>query len=550
MQEFLLSTRILHGAAIYFALDHHSAQARLAEACLTYLLSFDGPFPAYHALEDDYPFLQYAAQYWLDHVTPYTTDATSVLTSLVFCLLRRWQEGGSFDWSVYLFPDHLYDYHRYIRQVYPDTIEGKPSPVALMCFFDRFDVALSCLESERQLHTHGSDCALLLRAAAKLSSITILDRVIVAGCHLNVSLPEDSNTLCLAASKGDVRIIHKLLGNGADVNRSATDGAQSMHGTETALHAAVKGQNLEAVKVLLTAGADVNALTVNGGSPLSVLLRCAKFSMPESVELVKTLIDSGADVNAGGHAGLAPLNTFLSRLYPPTDISPKIVQILLDCHVDTQRLSADYGILLFNLAFTIERRRFKGLDLRTTGGASLKNAAIKITNTRELSTNHLTMMVKMLLSAGADPNLRGELFPATVRKTAYKYRHLLACHRLLKAGADLDWLGPDKGTTLQAACSLPCQATSTVLALLEGGADPNAFEFSETSPLKMAMERGYHDIVQVLTGAGARSLSAVGTEARPEVMYSRNFFMKHANLVGDECMGGEERAEEDSSKSE
>ena len=68
------------------------------------------------------------------------------------------------------------------------------------------------------------------------------------------------------------------------------------------LHEAAKKKDVEAVKVLLKAGADVNARDKDGGTPLYAAVFWGH------VELVKLLLEAGANVNAKGIGGDTPLH--------------------------------------------------------------------------------------------------------------------------------------------------------------------------------------------------------------------------------------------------
>ena len=72
---------------------------------------------------------------------------------------------------------------------------------------------------------------------------------------------------------------------------------------ETALHVAVRGCYFHGVYLLLAAGADPNAQTVDGDSPPLL----ATVSSEYAVELLDVLLEAGADVNCANSDGLTPL---------------------------------------------------------------------------------------------------------------------------------------------------------------------------------------------------------------------------------------------------
>ena len=124
-----------------------------------------------------------------------------------------------------------------------------------------------------------------------------------------------------------------LVDAGADVNRAD---AQPFASFTPLMRAAANG-NLTAVKLLLSKGAKVNAVSppqtqkingrplVSGG--LTPLLLAATYGPPE---VVKALLDAGADVNAAEARGMTPLMLALT-----TDrLNPETVKILLEHGAD------------------------------------------------------------------------------------------------------------------------------------------------------------------------------------------------------------------------
>ncbi|KAF8407516.1 hypothetical protein HHK36_006650 [Tetracentron sinense] len=108
--------------------------------------------------------------------------------------------------------------------------------------------------------------------------------------------------LCMAARKGDVRTIGRLLENGASIN------GRDQHGW-TALHRACFKGWLDVVRVLIEKGVDVNARDEDG----YMALHCAAES--GQVEVIELLIKKGANVEAQTNKGVTALQIAESLNY-------------------------------------------------------------------------------------------------------------------------------------------------------------------------------------------------------------------------------------------
>ena len=353
VQEFLLSPRIYHRSAAYFGLKRKTSEERIAEACITYLLSL-GALDRKLNIEHDYPFLGYAVENWFKHVSPGTTDSPSMLTSLIFSLMRRWQGYDiHFGWPQFWIPKTCRWNSQESISDEAGSFSGKleMSAIATLCSIQRQDIALSLLEAGMPFHDHEEDCQVLLESAIRESKICMLYRVVAAGCNLDLAFPEGEFALCAAAYKGDSHMTTTLLSLGAKANGPTAHKANvgSLGGRRfrvIPLHVAARNHHIEVMKVLLNAGADVNAMVGEHGSVLSAVLGDNTLSPANTIEMVKLLLGFGADVNSPWDSYGTPLNRFLCRLFSLQAFTSGVPQILSANGIDLDRSFRDYETTL------------------------------------------------------------------------------------------------------------------------------------------------------------------------------------------------------------
>ncbi|WP_322991263.1 ankyrin repeat domain-containing protein [Limnohabitans sp.] len=103
---------------------------------------------------------------------------------------------------------------------------------------------------------------------------------------------KDESPLMLAALKGYLVLVKKLVERDADVNKTGW----------TALHYAASGGHTQVIDFLLENSAYIDAESPNGTTPL---MMAAMYGSPESVKL---LIQAGADLNVKNMVGMTALD--------------------------------------------------------------------------------------------------------------------------------------------------------------------------------------------------------------------------------------------------
>lgn len=134
-----------------------------------------------------------------------------------------------------------------------------------------------------------------LHVAAVEQNPEIVRMLVEAGADIDApSEVNGKNALHLSAELGDVGLVALLVELGANVE------SRDLRG-QTAMHLAARGEHVLAVSRLIDAGAEVDSQELGKGlTPLMIA------SFQGSVELVKLLIDAGADVNAVNAHGRTP----------------------------------------------------------------------------------------------------------------------------------------------------------------------------------------------------------------------------------------------------
>ena len=86
----------------------------------------------------------------------------------------------------------------------------------------------------------------------------------------------------------------------------------------TVLNILVRTSNVEAVKKLVSAGADVNRANDEGDTPL-ISVACYN-TTPQNVEIAKILMDNGAEINKQEYVGFTALHCAIMRRQFPVAI--------------------------------------------------------------------------------------------------------------------------------------------------------------------------------------------------------------------------------------
>ena len=344
-----------------------------------------------------------------------------------------------------------------------------------------------------------------LSLACLNGSAVIVEKLLDAGADPNATQPGGETALMTAARTGVVEPVRLLLANGAEVNatesmkgqtalmwaaaenHAATIDALVEAGADsharsrpspdlsaqepgdrgfTAILFAARAGQLDAVRALLAAGADVNDTMVNGTSALVIAVASGQFQM------AALLLDNGADPNAAAQ-GWTALHQIAWTRRPNRGLNTvgPVVRGRMDSLSLVKKLLA-HGA-------DVQARMTKEIPTIYSG----RNRLNRIGATPFLLAAHRVdvELMRLLAESGADPLLPNEEGTTPV---------------MAAAGVGLWFPGESPGT--------PEDAAAAVTLALELGGDPTTVDANGDTALHGAAYWDSPGAVEALVAAGAK----------------------------------------------
>lgn len=299
-----------------------------------------------------------------------------------------------------------------------------------------------------------------------------------------------SSPLSIAAAGGSVESMKLLISAGADINGSV------YQGLPTPLYTSVLAGHTACAKLLLDAKADVNAYGCTSIGKRANPMSGALFIGHR--EMVKLLISAGADLTIRDYRGATCLHMLAGNCLPDGKWARREATemdgIVPNDVVNIFKAPSDYpGV-------------FKALVDAKADIAARTHDGLMPLHVAALSKN--VEAVNALLAAGADPNDTSDAISSALQ-VASNAGCLGAVSALIAAGADVNRVGRDGATPLDGAiCS---DSADMVSALIAAGADVNRFSSNpddavpDSTALDIARFRSNDAIIAILQGAGAIS---------------------------------------------
>lgn len=410
--------------------------------------------------------------------------------------------------------------------------------------------ALALIDQNADVRAPEPDGTTALHWAAFNRDADVVERLLRAGADANAVNDYGATPLSVAAVDPDPAILTSLLKAGARVESANAEG-------ETPLMVVARSGNVEAAKVLLQRRANVNAVEQWGGQTALMWATAQKHP-----DMVKVLIKAGAQVNARAtvrdwprritaegrpkdllHAGLTPL-LYAAREgciecarhllaagadinLPDPDGTTPLVIALMNLHFDFARFLIEAGADVNRWDFFGRTALYVAIDMNTLprgGRADLPSVD---------DTTALTI-AQLLLQRGANPNAQLKLRPpyrnvindrggdnllstgATPLLLAAKVGDAEAITMLLKAKALIELPTATGVTPLMAAAGMghsfnptrgrfktDAQALEAVRLLKEAGGQINVQAGNGTTALHAAASHGWNETIKYLVASGA-----------------------------------------------
>jgi len=298
--------------------------------------------------------------------------------------------------------------------------------------------------------------------------------------HLDVVDEDGATALHLAAAGGHLKALKLLIEAGADVNAKDDEGS-------TPLHQAVATNQYECVKELAKAdGIDLEARDATLATPLAV---AATLNL---VPIVKLLISKRAQLDAGDERDFTPLHHACAYGYIET------VQILLTAGANPNAATLIDDTTPFHQA--VFNGHHELLEILLEYGADLSAGDDKALDLASLNGHN--KCVEILLSHQANPNSMDFEMSTPAHKAALN-GHLECLTLLVKAGAKLNAKDNQGVTPLHKAASAGNPDVVSYI-LSQAPESVNERDIYQGAPIHSASFSGHASVVRLLLASGAR----------------------------------------------
>jgi ankyrin repeat protein len=343
---------------------------------------------------------------------------------------------------------------------------------------------------------------------------------------------DDEGKLLLAAKNGDPKRVEKLLATGVSANahekKGQNVGRTPLHYAAGGYREAGPGRHLDVAKLLVAAGADVNARAQGGYTPLHVAAGLGNMTMVAflaenganlnakdprgtplgaavlqgQLEVVKFLIGHGADVNAGDEGGYRPIDRIglIGNWYARHD---DIFILLINAGADLNPGKRGGS----PLAAAIQRKRPKLVLAMIEKGAVADALVVKTVGgsaQREIAD---------ALAKRGDKIFSGEGIGSTLLHGAVCNGDVAFFDWVMANTPDVNARDESGSTPLHLVAG--CGNAANAAKLLDKGANAGAKDGKGLAPLDRIYGRDAEPVAALLLKAGANPNETIGGQSTP-----------------------------------
>ena len=237
----------------------------------------------------------------------------------------------------------------------------------------------------------------------------------------NIDLRDGYSLLNVTVSENNYRILQLLIDSGIDLTKGEEDGASLFAGIENFSDACIR--------ILIENGYELDVQDSCGLSPLHYAVKSGNYG------LVLLLLKGGADVNCVDDNNLSPLYVCaLTTSVLDYQIMESLLEAKADPNIKIKNSVTSITNPIFSQYFSSMTKIINNkIDCDTVEGLVTGSTALYIA-----STSGNLKMVKILLKAGADPNIRLSNGKTALFACVYTNNYKIAS-LLLKHDADPDY---------------------------------------------------------------------------------------------------------------
>ena len=316
----------------------------------------------------------------------------------------------------------------------------------------------------------------LMEASSK-GQKEVVELLLAAGAEADATQADGMSSLMMAANGGFASIVELLLDQpSVDVGRQDVNGFEALHWACTNFSTG----SLDTVKLLLQAGANVNATTkTTTATPLAM---AADATNENDTSILELLLKSQADVNV-------PMET-TPLMRAAFDNKKKVAALLLAANSNVNEVSQSSNVTALMFAAAVGATDIVKMLLDHGANVHLKHFPANGDALFEAAINGSTPVVELLLASSADLMTRDE-DNLTCLHAAAEYGNVEVSEMFIDKGIPIDTIAGPGSTPLMHAVST--NRSEVVEMLLRRGANPNIVTNASSAYLEKMLLDGTKD---------------------------------------------------------